>query len=59
MMSKEKIIRYLFAVLTELQTGITNKELYNALCIKLGVLYNILGDDVPEEYWEQIEEFIY
>lgn len=58
-MSKEEIIRYLFAVLAELQTGITNKELYNALCIKLSVLYHILGDDVPEEYWEQIEKFIY
>ena len=58
MMSKEKIVENLFATLAELQSGTAAEELYNKLCIKLETLSDILGDDVPEEYWEQIEELI-
>lgn len=58
MKSKEEIMKRLFATLAELQSGTAAEELYNKLCIKLETLSDILGDDVPEEYWEQIEEFI-
>lgn len=58
MKSKEEIMKRLFATLAELQSGTAVEELYNKLCIKLETLSDILGDDVPEEYWEQIEEFI-
>ena len=38
-------------------TGNKNAELKHYLQIKLSVLYNILSEDVPEEYWEQIEKW--
>lgn len=37
---------------------VSNALLYSRLRGQLSVLYDILGDDVPEEYWEQIEEII-
>lgn len=58
MKSKEEIMQRLFATLAELQSGTTTKQVCKRLCIELAVLNDILGDDVPEEYWEQIEEFI-
>lgn len=36
-----------------------NMIMFARLRGQLNLLYNILGDnDIPEEYWEQIEEFI-
>ena len=32
-----------------------NPTLAEKLKIELALLYDILGDDVPEEYWAQIE----
>lgn len=60
MKKKEEILRDLFATLAELQgTAWTDKntELKHYLQIKLSVLYNIFSEDVPEEYWEQIEKW--
>ena len=60
MKSKEELLKMLFATLAELQSGTTesNPGLHIFLLHKLKVLNDILGDDVPEEYWEQIEEQI-
>lgn len=58
MRSKEEIMKRLFATLAELQSGTTTEQVHERLCIELLVLNDILGDDVPEEYWEQIEELI-
>lgn len=56
MKSKEEILSTLFATLHELQNTTPSDSLKSFLQTRLGVLYDILGDDVPEEYWEQIEE---
>lgn len=51
----------LFARLAELQDGrvkVNNPQLAEQLRIELALLYDILGEDVPDEYWEQIEEKI-
>ena len=58
----------LFAKLAELQdinkhplnnnTVVQTTQLAQRLQIEVALLYDILGDDVPEEYWEQIEEEI-
>lgn len=29
------------------------------LKIKIQTLYDVLGEDVPEEYWDRIEEIIF
>ena len=58
MKSKEEILKDLFVTLAELQHGNLNYSLEAYLKTKLEILYDILGEDVPEEYWEQIEEEI-
>ena len=57
MKTKEQILQDLFATLSELQSGLCNGNL-KALTTKLSVLYDVLEDDVPEEFWEQIEEWL-
>lgn len=60
MKKKEEILKDLYATLAELQeTNWTeeNKGLMEYMKIKLSVLYDILGEEVSEEYWEQIEEW--
>ena len=37
---------------------LNNAFLHNRLVAQLEILYNVLEDEVPEEYQEQIEEFI-
>lgn len=59
MKSEQEIKKHLFAILTELQSGTVKGDLKIRLQGKLDVLYDILGEDVPEEYWEQIETAIY
>lgn len=61
MKTKEQLLRMLFEILAELQSGTTksNKCLDASLRTKLELLYEILEDEVPEEYWEQIENEIY
>lgn len=59
MLSKEQIIKNMFAILTELQNNkSSDMRIYNMLCNKLDAYCEILGDDLPEEYISQIEEFI-
>ena len=51
----------LFAKLAELQDGrikTVNPPVAEILRTELNLLWEILGEDVPEEYWEQIEEEI-
>jgi hypothetical protein len=43
----QELLQMLFAKLAELQD-----------LNEVALLYDILGEDVPEEYWEQIEEVI-
>lgn len=60
MKSKNEILSKLFSILAELESGTAEEpELRNYLIAQLAVLYEILGDDVPEEYWERIEEWLY
>ena len=68
MKTKQELLEMLFAKLTELQdlnkkgfvsdTVVQTAQLAQRLQIEVALLYDILGDDVPEEYWEQIEEMI-
>lgn len=58
MKSAEQIRAMFYATLAELQNGVENESIYDGLCAKLSVLYDILGEDIPEEYWEQVEEFV-
>lgn len=60
MKKKEDILKDLYSTLAELQGtewSEENENLEKYLKIKLSVLYDILGEEVPEEYWEQIEEW--
>lgn len=59
MKSKQEILIMLYVTLAELQSKTAGKELVEYLKIRLELLYDILGDDVPEEYWRQIEQEIY
>ena len=61
MKTKQELLSMLFARLAELQHGgikIDNPEYAKQEAIELSLLYDILGDEVPEEYWEQIEKEI-
>ena len=61
MKTKQELLQMLYSRLAELQDGRirhTNTEMYAKLRIELALLYDILGEEVPEEYWEQIEEVI-
>ena len=57
MKSKQELLSMLFARLAELQHGgiKSNPAMTEQLKIELSLLYDILGDDVPEDFWEQIE----
>lgn len=58
MKSKQEVLSMLYVTLMELQSRTAGKELTEELKIKLELLYDILGEEVPEEYWEQIEREI-
>ena len=58
MKKEQDILKTLFAILAELQSGTPTGDLEKYLRIRLGVYYDILGESVPEEYWEQIEKEI-
>ncbi len=62
MKTKEELLSMLYAILAELQGRKGDPTLtpmmFTRLTAKLELLNDILGDDVPEEYWEQIEELI-
>ena len=61
MKTKQQLLEMLFAKLAELQDGrikTVNPIIVKRLQTELNLLWSILGEDVPEEYWEQIEEEI-
>lgn len=61
MKSKKELLLMLFSKLAELQHGAVKIEkpaLAERLKIELALLYDILGDDVSEEFCEQIEKEI-
>ena len=58
---KQELLQMLFAKLAELQNMIkigVQHSLLMVLQTEVALLYDILGENVPEEYWEQIEEVI-
>lgn len=59
MKTKEQILSELFVTLAELQSQTAKGNLEKYLRIKLEILNDILGEEVPEEYWEQIENELY
>ena len=62
MKTKQELLEMLFAKLVELQDGrikTVNPVIAKRLQTELNLLWDILGEDVPEEYWEQIEEEIW
>lgn len=58
MKNKEEILKDLYCTLAELESGTATGDLREYLKIKLEILYNILGEDVKEEYWDRIENMI-
>lgn len=61
MKTKQELLEMLFAKLVELQDGrikTVNPAIAKRLRVELKLLWSILGEDVPKEYWEQIEEEI-
>ena len=61
MKTKQELLEMLFAKLAELQDGrikTVNPAIAKRLRVELKLLWSILGEDVSEEYWEQIEEEI-
>ena len=59
MKTKHELLSMLYSKLAELQDGrikVNNPTFAEQLKIELALLYDILGDDVPVEFWEQIEK---
>ena len=59
MKNKQELLSMLYSKLAELQDGrikVNNPTFAEQLKIELALLYDILGDDVPVEFWEQIEK---
>ena len=59
MKTKQELLSMLYSKLAELQDGrikVNNPTFAEQLKIELALLYDIFGDDVPEEFWEQIEK---
>lgn len=58
MLSENKIRKRFFAILYELQNCNLNNDVRQRLIIQLGTLFDVLEGDIPEEYWEQAQEYI-
>ena len=61
MKTKQELLEMLYSKLAELQDGrikTVNPTVAKRLRVELKLLWSILGEDVSEEYWEQIEEEI-
>lgn len=58
MKTKQELLKMLYTTLAELQSGILKGEMKSRQQVRLELLYNILGEEVPESYWEQIEKEI-
>lgn len=60
MKSIEQIKSKMFATLAELEYGVTDEILKKRLLTQLEILCDILDyEDVPNEYWDRIEQLIY
>ena len=58
MRTQQELLQMLYSRLAELQDGrikTVNPTMTKRLQTELNLLWDILGEDVPEEYWEQIE----
>lgn len=58
MKTKQELMSMLLSRLAELEDGRirhANPDMYVKLQTELALLYDILGEDVDEEYWERIE----
>ena len=58
MRTQQQLLQMLYSRLAELQDGrikTVNPIIAKKLQTELNLLWDILIDDVPEEYWEQIE----
>ena len=56
MKSKEYVMRQLLVTLQELEAGGISNHLKEVLRVKLEVYYSLLDEeDIPEEYWDRIE----
>ena len=61
MKTQQELLQMLYSRLAELQDGrikTVNPTMTKRLQTELNLLWDIRGEDVPEEYWEQIEEEI-
>ena len=61
MRTQQELLQMLYSRLAELQDGrikTVNPTVAKRIQTKLNLLWDILIDDVPEEYWEQIEKEI-
>ena len=61
MKTQQELLQMLYSRLAELQDGrikTVNPTVAKKLQTELNLLWDVLGEDVPEEYWEQIEEEI-
>lgn len=58
MKTLEELLSMLFSRLAELQDGEikeSNPDYAKQEAIEMGLLYDILGEEVPESYWKMIE----
>lgn len=58
MKTKQELLKMLYTTLAELQSGTLKREMKSRQQVRLELLYDILGEEVPESYWEQIEKEI-
>ena len=55
MKSVEEMKRMLFERLAELQGGRLRPHYEEQLRVEVALLYDILGEEIEEEYWSEIE----
>lgn len=58
MKNKSELLKMLFERLAELESNTVSGAIKKQLEIELGLLYDILGEEVDEDYWERIELLI-
>ena len=58
MKKAEEIRKNMFAIVWELENTEPHEKLKKRLKIELEVLYDIIGDEIEEEWWDRIEALI-
>lgn len=58
MKSRQELLKMLYTILAELQSGTLRGNMKARQQVRLELLYDILGEEIPEEYWGQIEKEI-